>query len=236
MGLNAVFVHWIGGETGIRKGFLSAFERVRCGNPLAAAAQNGQSGSLGEVVLFCPHVGAGFMRVLMSADSVLPQLVTLVELPWMLSTSVTDFRVAWHENGDAVVLADVYLGSHGGDEFRRVRLDFRTAAYVLTCGWYKDYCDIANGAYCWSLVRSSPLSISNLDEQIVSFAVRWADTGACPDPHVYIIKNSKLAATFSVAATHFLLAGPESYIEIIAQSFDWSWFSDEEFRAQTGRV
>lgn len=167
----------------------------------------------------------------MPTDSVLPQLVTPVELPWMLSTSVTDFRVAWHENGDAVVLADVYLGAHGGDEFRRVRLDFRVAAFVLTCGWYKDYCNIANGAYCWSSVGSSPLTVADLEEELASFAARWAETGICPDPHLYTIRNSKLAATFPVAVTHFLLTGPESYIEIIAQSFDWSWFSEEEFCA-----
>ncbi len=167
----------------------------------------------------------------MTTSTSLPQLVMPLELPWMLSTSVTAFRVAWHENGDAVVLADVYLGAHCGEEFRRVRIDFRAAAYVLTCGWYNDYCDIANGAYCWSSVRSSTLSVSNLEEQLASFAATWADTGVCSDPHLYIVQNSKLAATLPVAATHFLLTGPESYIEVIAQSFDWSWFSEEEFRA-----
>lgn len=149
-----------------------------------------------------------------------------LELPWMLSTSVTDFRVAWHENGDAVVLADAYLGEHCGDEFRRVRIDFRAAVLVLTCGWYEDYGDIANGDYCWSAVPDSEYSPATIDDELASFAARWKEAGICPDSNLYVIQNSKLTARFPVASTHFLLTGPESYIEIVAQSFDWSWFAE----------
>lgn len=55
------------------------------------------------------------------------------------------------------------------------------------------------------------------------FQSLWLKTGNCPDPRAYVVDSSKWLAKLNLRGhEHIVIEGHDAYVEVIAQSWQWS--------------
>lgn len=147
-----------------------------------------------------------------------------VEVPWMISTSVSNINISAVENGECRLLVDTFWGRHCAEaQYRRVAIDFLQVAAIYYSVFRSDNEYGGRGPIDWSKVQATkPTTDVELDAWLYSKAKRWETTGVSPDAHFYRIVGSKWVDEYFGQPQHFLLCGHDAFVEVLAGGYEWS--------------
>lgn len=149
--------------------------------------------------------------------------IEIIELPWMISTSVSNLQLTVVENGDCQLLLDTFWGHHvDGAKFRRVALQFSGVAATNYAVFRSDSERGGKETFDWPEALSSPRGALEFQEWLEARAARWKSAGVCPDPKFYQANGSGWAAEFGGQPKHFLLCGCDAFVEVLATEYSWS--------------
>jgi len=174
-----------------------------------------------------------------------------VSVPWMISPSVPALRIASGSNGKPIAVTFIgffkcdesALTSQSGvtvvDEsvpfepssmsirgpFRMVKVAINEGRYSRVKPAYSDVEVIPRESFDWSEVKGA----KQVGESAVEFVARirdaWQLTQVCPNPRMYELLPSPWISELGLSDNegwhHYLLAGHDEYIEVIAKG--WSW-------------
>lgn len=158
-----------------------------------------------------------------------------IECEWSISPSASDLDVSVQEDGDCTVTALVVvpeeLSSESAKEMKlvtkRVRLRFEWAGWVRLCPSFSDLETIEPGRFDFSEIpfHDESIPVTERNESTTSALHReannaWIETGQCPDPGIYEIKNSTWlveSTAIKFGCKHFVIDGREMFVEILAQ-------------------
>jgi hypothetical protein len=151
-------------------------------------------------------------------------LAEIVEVPWMISTSVSNIHISVAENGACRLLADTFWGHHRAEgQYRRVAIDFFAVAAVYYGIFRGDNEYGGRGPIDWTNVHTmKPTSEIELDAWLDARANRWEATGVSPDSHFYRIIGSNWVDDYCGQPGHFLLCGHDAFVEVLASGYEWS--------------
>jgi hypothetical protein len=155
--------------------------------------------------------------------------LNIVELPWKISPSISDFRIEIVENGDAAISAEAaVLPQHNplteALENRRVVMVFSGGQWVWTRPAFSDSTVIP--PHLFEGYDDGYLPGQSINEFLLESRKKWVASGLCPRPGVYRVENSvwleeENASRFG--CRHYVLEGHDMWIEVIAKSFEWRW-------------
>jgi hypothetical protein len=154
-----------------------------------------------------------------------------VEVPWMISPSVSDLRLTVQESRDALIIAEVTTlpkgGPSGGElSNQNVELTFRAGQWVRIEPAYSDHEIIPPDRFAWSDLPFFAVESGNLADRLRDFRMLWTKTGICPDPLVYEIQTStwlEQTGAGRYQCKHYVVKGHDMWIELLAQNFSWRW-------------
>jgi hypothetical protein len=157
-------------------------------------------------------------RAAVDKPSVVP-----VPLPWSVSVSVANLAVSWQEDGKCVVFCDAFFGQHHAvPQYKRIAVNFRGCIGAIVQVRRDDSEVVGGDNYDWSGVRTPHINTeAGLTAWLAAFATDWFTTGQCPNPNFYRVERSTWAASFHYDYQHFIIEGPDSYVEVLANGFDW---------------
>jgi hypothetical protein len=153
------------------------------------------------------------------------QEVTIIQVPWSVSTTVSHIQCHWSENGECAVHFDAYFGHHiGYPKYRRVDVFFERCVAAKMRLISSDEDVIVQGLNeCTSALRGRPNTDSELRSWLCSYADKWASDGNCPDPNFYAVFPSLWLDEFTMnGLRHFVVKGTDGFVEILASSYRWS--------------
>jgi hypothetical protein len=156
-------------------------------------------------------------------------------VPWSVSPTMDGLTL--HHVSDAeprcsVVFGGGRLGGDGLTDNRRIEIAFSSGYFARVTAKADDE-DIEASGFDVLEGFSGPMQdYWDWRER------RWRETGLCPDPSFYVATASpwldSVNQQFGMAhlsLRHFLLAGRDSYIEILAKRFSWrEWLWTEGLR------
>ena len=149
--------------------------------------------------------------------------IECIELPWMISTSVSNFQMTVVENGNCQLLLDTFWGHNVSEsQYRRVALEFSDVAATHYGVFRNDNERGGKEAFDWPNELSSPRNAQEFQDWFEAKAAKWESTGICPDPNFYRVTGSQWIAEYFEQPEHFLLCGCDAFIEILALKFSWS--------------
>jgi hypothetical protein len=109
--------------------------------------------------------------------------------------------------------------------FQLVRVVFGKAHWLRLSPGVSESQVLDEAAYDWSAVPSSLGAGETVYENVQRVRALWLETGVCPDPRMYEVKFSPWLAELRLSQaegwSHYLLAGSEGYLEVIAQGWEW---------------
>jgi hypothetical protein len=148
----------------------------------------------------------------------------IVEVPWMVSTSVSGLRVAVDENGPATVRVDVAVlprGAETGDlDIVRVALSFAGGQWVRTYPALDDVDVLPRGLYEHTIEPpTDPLE----------FRRQWMMRGLCPDPGVYQVVQSRWlerSGASRFGCVHHVIVGHDMWVEILSKGMTWGLMNE----------
>jgi hypothetical protein len=150
-------------------------------------------------------------------------VVTAIPVPWSVSTSVANLSVSWEESGQCVVFADAFFGQHHAESpYKRIGLIFQGCISVVVQVLRDDSEVIGGDRYDWNhVIRPLIKSSAELTAWLKKYADDWLQTGICPNPQLYRVDGSAWASSFRDNYQHFIIKGNESYVELLANKFEY---------------
>lgn len=147
-------------------------------------------------------------------------LIQPIPLPFRVSSQVSNIGAEFVENRDAVLTVDTYWGGHASvPQYRRVRLDFKQSLALYASQQIgDDYEGLED--YDWS-ARPAAKGYEELMRAKDLNNRRWEATGVCEESNVYAISGSEWVRRSRQPINHYYVSGGDSYIEILAASFNW---------------
>ncbi len=131
--------------------------------------------------------------------------------------STTDLIVKYSERNKTLVILDVLdLDNYLSREiFKEINIEFNIVAEVKCCSLN----------FFEAFYEENEIICENKEEDILSF---WKKNGYNPDPGLYQIKNSELLndkqkiydPQGNLNLHHYLIVGNDSYVEIVASSYE----------------
>jgi hypothetical protein len=142
-------------------------------------------------------------------------------VPWAVSPTMDGLTLT-HRNDDephcSIVFGGGRLTDSGLTDNRRIEINF-VSAYFARVSVKDDNSDIEESGFT-VLGMHDGLSDQYLDWR----RRRWRQTGLCPDPRFYVATESpwlSSAGLRHLSLRHFVLAGRDNYIEVLASRFSW---------------
>jgi len=151
-----------------------------------------------------------------------------LEVPWMISPSVSAFGLSASEGGDCEIVAAVAViraPESAADEPSAVRVRVRAGGWIRMSPMLDD----TDPTRSWSGYSRADVfdwSGEDIDEYLAEFKRRWEASGVCPDPRAYEVVGSQWirdvgAERFGVK--HFVLVGHDAWIEVLGKELSWEW-------------
>lgn len=146
-----------------------------------------------------------------------------IPVPWMVSATMCGLTLT-HREPDvwpecSVVFGADRRGDDGRKEICRVAIEF-SACYFVRTAPKKDDDSIESSGF--SLVRDFR---GDIYDYLGWLDATWRATGNCPSSGFYVATHSEWLETFSDRyrreTRHYVIAGRDSYIELIATGFTW---------------
>jgi hypothetical protein len=127
------------------------------------------------------------------------------------------------EAGDCTVGFDAFFGKHALRPNGHVEIAFRVVAEARMAVIRADRDDLGRPDYDWSAVLSvpKPRTGDELADWLARYDEAWRLTTFCPNPYFYEIEQSPWAASYGTDTRHYLVAGVDSYVEVVCKGFDW---------------
>lgn len=145
------------------------------------------------------------------------------KVPWSVSPSMSGLTLTYAETDIepecSIVFGGGRIGPTGLTDMRRIELQFSMAGQVR-CTAKGDDEDIDALGFHVAGGYDGPI------EDYLQWRRReWQGTGLCPDSGFYVAADSDWLQAAGLkhrnSAGHFILAGRDCYIEVIADSFSW---------------
>lgn len=159
-------------------------------------------------------------------------VLTPCRVPWAVSPSMSGLTLL-HSESDvepecSITFGGGRLGDDGLTDIRSIELQFKLASYTRTAPKGDDE-DIEASGFSVSGGFEGPV------EDYLNWLRRtWRSTGFCPNSGFYIVANSEwlrsVRKMYGYAPRHYLLAGRDGFIEVIADSYcwrEWLWNDGE---------
>lgn len=109
--------------------------------------------------------------------------------------------------------------------YHQVRVVFRDGYWLRLSPGFSESQVLDEQAYDWSDVPGRLLPNESTREALERVRSQWLQTGICPNPRMYEVGHSRWLAELKLDRRaewrHYLIAGSEAYIEVIAR--DWQW-------------
>lgn len=161
-----------------------------------------------------------------------------IEVPWMISPSVSDIHVSIQENGKTQIAVDVCVLSAKNpleDELddKRILIEFSIAQWVRT---YPVVNDESIYTEDFDLSQINLLDSENLEESLAKFRQQWFESGICPDTLFYSVKNSiweKETGSQFWGCNHYIIIGHDFWLELLAKSYSWIWVETKDNSIRT---
>jgi hypothetical protein len=144
------------------------------------------------------------------------------KVPWQVSPSTPHLSVSASESErDTIVEANCNLQEADEQRFVRISMNFGRAQHVRTAPSVSDVEVVAEGDYDWSDVQG--IDAEDISGSQTRFFATWTDTGICPDPGVYEVRDSEWSKAVGAGTSvrHFLIVGHDSYVEVLAEKLTW---------------
>ena len=145
-----------------------------------------------------------------------------IQLPWTISTSVSNLSLSFGEGRDCIVQCDAFFGHHAESQFQRVEIVFERAICCRMLTYHSDYEIPYAEEYDWGNILDRPKTHAELRAWLMARAQRWGATGDCTDPNFYSVEQSPWASEYRDLFRHFLLLGTDNYVEVLALGIRWS--------------
>lgn len=171
-------------------------------------------------------------------------------VPWMISPSAPMLKLRWRESGNIVHIdfvayfkqfeqfsnlnrSEIRYASDPGSfvesqdqeksPYRLVRVAFENSTFVRIQPSHSDREVINESAYDWSGVPGKFHDSESIEEFLSRTNRLWSETGICPDSGMYKVEDPNFNKAFDLNETdlHYFLLGYDSYIEIVAQKWNW---------------
>jgi hypothetical protein len=118
----------------------------------------------------------------------------------------------------SIVFGGGRITDSGLTDDRRIEINF-TSAYFARVSMKDDDADIDESGFTVLGMYQGPSA-----QFLEWHRQRWQQTGLCPDPRFYMATESPWLSSVGLthlALRHFVLAGRDSYIEVLASRFSW---------------
>lgn len=169
-------------------------------------------------------------------------------VPWMISPSMPNLKMMLEDNGRGVfqffgffgfepltederTKQDIGQGTQGlrldpsrkNGRHQLISLTFKNIGWLIKNPQHSDTEVINESLFDWSEVRGRLIPGETISEWQNRCSQEWVNTKISPNPSIYTITNSdwniQEAKTWELK--HYLILGDSSYIEILAQDFEW---------------
>ncbi|MES1200877.1 MAG: hypothetical protein ABUS57_05455 [Pseudomonadota bacterium] len=148
-------------------------------------------------------------------------VITPCRVPWSVSPTMDGLTLT-HSNDDeprcSIVFGGGRLTESGLTDDRRIEINF-ASAYFARVSAKDDNEDIDASGFTVVRMDEGPS-----DQYLEWRRRRWRQTGFCPESGFYVATESPwlTSAGFAhLALRHFVLAGRDNYIEVLASGFAW---------------
>lgn len=114
--------------------------------------------------------------------------------------------------------------SRTSGRFQMVRVSFVGGLESRVCRAVSDIEVLSESDFDWSAVPGGLLLDEKVSDNVKRIDDQWRNTGACPDPGMYEVKNSTWLRDLGLSRAslhHFILLGHDDYLEIIADGWQW---------------
>lgn len=155
-----------------------------------------------------------------------------LDVPWMVSPSVSGLVVRLEEAGDTKVWFNASLKS--GVDPRGVipNLENPRVVVTFTSGMWASFWPTTGdeGAIDFRVYDQSrlPLAQTSPEEYLDALDVLWVRNQRCPNPGVFEIESSAWLAESGASrygCRHYVVGGREARFEVLARGFSWEYTS-----------
>jgi hypothetical protein len=149
-----------------------------------------------------------------------PKLIPF-EVNWTISAAVPFLRLAITENEAAKIdfLAVFRTGTEQHDY--RVKLRFEQPVWIRTTPAIIESTVINEDDYDWTYVMRPNINL-DFDAWLQEFRRLWLQSGLCPDPSIYEVKDSPWLPSLGPEfqhLKHYLILGEDMMIEILGDKW-----------------
>ena len=147
-----------------------------------------------------------------------------IDVPWQVALCVPDIVVTARELGAATL-------TFRADWLRDSKLEEHETSLQLNGGlWMRIEPTISEGEslsqndYDFSRIPLHGLALVDRDEWSRQYFSKWASTGCCPDPNVYLVNTSTWAAglsTFPGSFRHIVVVGEDIVVHSLCHAISW---------------
>ena len=154
-----------------------------------------------------------------------------VDVPWMVSPSVSNIKLVTVEEEHSEVLLDAArLTEDVYDELENIRVNLRFVGglWVHASPAFGDTETIPPELYDMTFAYGD-CSLSTEERRQL-----WSSSGRCPSPRIFIVDQSKWlkeSGAYRFNLTHFVIKGRDLWVEILAESFEWRYAPEEALGA-----
>jgi hypothetical protein len=134
-------------------------------------------------------------------------------------------------SGEQVVVVqepEPFRENHDGPKsaYQLVRVKFDCSYVLRVCPGLSESRVIDPSLYDWDKVTGRLLPGETTDECVRRIRADWLSTGVCPNPRMYEVSPSSWLKQLNLTGgddlwKHYLLAGSDDYVEVIAQNWTW---------------
>lgn len=162
-----------------------------------------------------------------------------LQVPWMVSPSVSDIHTHIIETGNTLVSFDVSILSQSGSyldelETRRVEVRFRSGQWFRSSPIIDDSEGIPVGLFDRSEIRYPEHHASDEVSRWMEKRKQWHETGFSPNPSIYEVYLSNWIEqnhALGFGLKHYVIEGHDLWLEVLAKDFSWEWIEYDKLNA-----
>lgn len=156
--------------------------------------------------------------------------VVPLDVPWMVSPSVSGMKVEIEENGDTRVFFNVSVRQ--GVEPRGQVPDPSNPRVVVTfaSGQWVSFCPASGdeGTIDFSIYDQAKLPLASVspDKYLNALDVLWVRAQRCPNPGIFEIESSdwvERTGAIRYDCRHYVIGGRDARLEVLARGFSWRY-------------
>jgi hypothetical protein len=159
-----------------------------------------------------------------------------VDVPWMVSPSVSCLMIVVNENKGAIVSFNASIlppGSNSCEELlnKRVEVHFISGQWVRISPAYSDIYTIPPNHFDRENIDSLITTDVEDPDYFIRFRELWTKSGKCPNPNFYKVRNSEWligSGADRFGCEHYVLDGRDMWLEILCRLISWKWSNLDE--------